>query len=77
MNFAQQELLCDESILRKDDDPSILACLSVRFALEFNTDRASRFIACKEVERPMRLCLAASNGWEKLVTTSPSEPLFS
>ena len=47
MNFAQQKLLCGESILRKDDDPSILACLTVCFALEFNTDMASCFIACK------------------------------
>ena len=76
MDFAQLKLLCGESTLRRDNRPGILACLSVRFALEFNSDRASRAIACQQVERHMRLCLAARNGFEKLVTISPSEPLL-
>ena len=76
MVFAQRKLLCGESTLRRDNGPGILACLSVRFALEFNPDRVSRIIACRQVERHMRLCLAATSGFERLVTISPSEPLL-
>ena len=76
MDFAQKKLLCGESILRGDNVPGILACLAVRFALEFNTDGASRAIACQQVKCHMRLCLAANHGLKKLVTTSPSEPLL-
>ena len=39
---------------------------SVRFALEFNPDVASRAIACQQVERHMRLYLAATSGFETL-----------
>ena len=76
MDFAQQKLLCGKSTLRRDNGPGVLACLSVRFGLEFHPDRASRAIACQQVERHMRLCLAAINGFEKLATISPSEPLL-
>ena len=76
MDFARQKLLCGKSTLRRDTGPGILACLAVRFALVFNSDRASRAIACQQVERHMRLCLAASDGFEQLVTISPSEPLL-
>ena len=76
LDFARRKLLCGEYALRRDNGPGILACLAVRFALMLNSDRASRAIACQQVERHMRLCLAASDGFEKLVTISPSEPLL-
>ena len=76
MMFAQRKLLCGESTLRRNNGPGILACLSVRFALEFNPDRVSRVIACRQVELHMRLCLAATSGFERLVTISSSEPLL-
>ena len=76
IKFAQQKLLCGKSILRRNNGPGILACLSVRFALEFNSDSQSRNLAREQVERHMRLCLAATSGFERLVTISPSEPLL-
>ena len=76
MVFAKQKLLNGESTLHGDAGPGILACLSVRFALEFNADTVSRAVACKQIEQHMRLCVAASSGLERLVTLSGSEPLL-
>jgi hypothetical protein len=53
-----------------------LACLCVRFALEFNADAISRLVACTQVERHMRLCVAATTGFDRLVTIAGSEPLL-
>jgi hypothetical protein len=74
--FAKQKLLDGESGLNQGDGPRSLACLSVRFALEFNSDSRSRVVACKQVERHMRLCLAATTGFESLITLAGSEPLL-
>jgi hypothetical protein len=73
--FAKQKLLDGKAKLEGGSSGS-LACLSVRFALEFNADAVSRNVACKQVERHMRLCLAATTGFERLITVTGSEPLL-
>ena len=62
--------------LEKKDTSGSLACLSVRFALEFDVVSNFREVARKQVERHMRLCLAATTGCETLITFSGSEPLL-
>jgi hypothetical protein len=74
--FAMQKLLNGRSLLAGDDHSGSLACLATRFALEFNEDPESRMLSCTQVERHMRLCLAATTGFERLVTCSASEPLL-
>ena len=67
LNFAKQKLLNGKSTLGKDRSSS-LACLSVRFALEFNMDGTAGDIVRTQVERHMRLCIAATAGRNTLVT---------
>jgi hypothetical protein len=62
--------------LEEKDSSGTLACLSVRFALEFDMASNFREVTCKQVERHMRLCLAAMAGCKTLVTFSGSEPLL-
>ena len=77
MVFAKQKLLGGSSItLQEDNKAGILACLSVRFALEFNADTNALAVACAQVERHMRLCITATSRLEKLVTLAGSEPLL-
>src|SRR5216684_5685891 len=76
MDYAKQKLLNGPSELRDDNKTGSLACLSIRFALEFNMDNISRDIAFAQVERHMRLCIAAPAGLEKLITIPGSEPLL-
>ena len=76
MDFAKQKLLNGPTDLANGDRPGSLACLSVRFALEFNTDRMARDVACAQVERHMRLCLVMTTGFEELITLAGSEPLL-
>ncbi|KAH9979127.1 hypothetical protein BJV74DRAFT_798332, partial [Russula compacta] len=74
MHFATQKLLDGKSTI-DDNAPGSLACLCVRFALEFNSDPDSRAATRKQVERHMRLCIDATSEFEKLVTIAGSEPL--
>ena len=53
-----------------------LACLSVRFALNFNMDRTAGDIARTQVERHMGLCLTTTTGCDTLITLTGSEPLL-
>ena len=76
MLFAKEKLLNGPYALATDDRLGSLACLSVRFALEFNADSISRNVTRKQVERHMRLCLAATTGFERLITLAGSEPLL-
>ena len=76
MLFAKEKLLNGPSKLADDDRLGCLACLSVRFALEFNADSISRDVTRKQVERHMRLCLAATTGFGRLITLAGSEPLL-
>ena len=76
--FAQQKLLLGQSasVVRGVNGPYSLACLSVRFDLEFNADEVSCAVACQLVERHMRLILAASHGFKSLLTFAGSEPIL-
>ncbi|KAM6489485.1 hypothetical protein JOM56_015042 [Amanita muscaria] len=76
LSFVKQKLLNGPSTLDVDNAPGILACLSVRFALEFNADWISSRVARTQVERHMRLCVAATPGLERLITLAGSEPLL-
>ena len=76
MDFARNKLLDGPNELRPDNVTGALACLSMRLALEFNTDGAARDVTRTQVERHMRLCIAATAGFEKMITISGSEPLL-
>lgn len=77
MDFAKLKLLDGSSVLKPMDSSGSLACLSVRFALEFNpTEKNTSDVLCKQVEHHMRLCLAVTAGWEKFITLAGSEPLL-
>jgi hypothetical protein len=54
LDFAKQKLLDGLDVLAENNRPGCLACLSVRFALEFNMDGTARDIACVQVERHYR-----------------------
>ncbi len=71
-----QKLLDGTTMLKKEDWSHSLACLSVRFALDFNADATARDVSIIQVERHMRLCLAATAGQERFVTIAGSEPLL-
>jgi hypothetical protein len=74
---ARAKLLVGRSTLADIDGPSSLACLSVRFALEFNpADEKARDVALEQIERHMRFCVAATAGFKTLVTSAGSEPLL-
>jgi hypothetical protein len=75
MDLAKAKLLDGPTTLGNNRSGS-LACLSVRFALEFNMDGTSGDVARTQVERHMRLCLAATAGRDTLVTLAGSEPLL-
>jgi hypothetical protein len=79
MRLAQMKLLhCDGPISKsKLNSAGILACLSVRFALEFDLSCPStRSVQATQVERHLRICLAASPGLDCLLTVAGSEPFL-
>ncbi|KAF8311127.1 uncharacterized protein EI90DRAFT_3098004 [Cantharellus anzutake] len=76
LDSARQKLLNGPNELRDDNSAGALACLSVRLALEFNTDVSAHAVSCVQVERHMRLCLSATAGFEELITIPGSEPLL-
>ena len=76
MDFAKQKLLCGSNELEAQNRAGSLACLSTRFALEFNMDGTARDVTRTLVERHMRLCIAATAGLEKMITIAGSEPLL-
>jgi hypothetical protein len=76
MLFAKQKLSNGRYTLADEDHSSSLACLCVRFALEFNADSISRDVTRNQVQRHLRLCLAETTGLRKLITLAGSEPLL-
>ena len=77
MLMAKQRLLGGPSALTAVKGPGSLACLSVRFALELDvSDEYGREVTLTQIERHMRLCVAATAGFEKLITTTGSEPFL-
>ena len=76
LQFAKTKLVDNKSKLADAGSPGSLACLSVRFPLEFNADESAPGVALKQVERHMRLCLGVTAELENLVTLAGSEPLL-
>ncbi len=76
MVLAKVKLLDGLSSLNEDNRSGSLACFSVRFVLEFNQGGTAGDIARTQVERHMRLCLAATAGRETFITLAGSEPLL-
>ena len=81
--FAADKLLCRPSE-DEEDKPKFklkseesLACLAVRLGLDFRaTSWSERAAERTQVERHMRICLAATAGFRSMITISPSEPLL-
>jgi hypothetical protein len=77
MQFAKAKLLDGPVVLSDKHAPGLLACLSVRFALDFDLAyEHGHEVARTQIERHMRLCVAATTGFEKLITIAGSEPLL-
>ena len=76
MDYAKQKVLNGPSELRNGNWAGSLACLSIRFALEFNMDETARDVIYAQVEGHMRLCIAATAELKKLITIPGSEPLL-
>ena len=83
LRFATCKLLCAGnskiSDMVEEQAEQTLACLSVRLSLEFKTPawlEGRLDIERQQVERHMRVCLAATPGLQKIVTICPSEPLL-
>jgi hypothetical protein len=75
--LARAKLLVGRSTLTDINGPGPLACLSFRFALEFNlADEKARNVVLEQIERHMRLCVVATAGFKTLVTIAGSEPLL-
>ena len=71
-------------LLNADDPPEelsndqVLACLSQRFPIEFNsTNYISQEKERKQVEGHMRVCLKIDAAFETMTTMSSSEPILS
>jgi hypothetical protein len=57
MDFAKHKLLDGPTALANDDRRGSLACLSVRFALEFCMDGTARNVTCAHAESNMTFYL--------------------
>ncbi|KAJ6558418.1 hypothetical protein DFH09DRAFT_529768 [Mycena vulgaris] len=76
IDFARTKLLAAHRFEGPLTSSQKLACLAVRLGLEFKAPAwADRDAERKQVERHMRICLAATGGFRKVFTISPSEPL--
>lgn len=74
MTFAKSKLLNGPTRLDDVKGDGSLACLSTRFALDFNlADKSGREMAHTQIERHMRLCIAATADLGKLSTITGSE----
>jgi hypothetical protein len=78
VTFAADKLLCRSSVRGGTLEPEeSLACLAVRLGVDFRvTSWLDRRAEHNQVERHMRICLAATHGFRSMVTISPSEPLL-
>src|ERR1700733_12865182 len=62
-DFAKNKLLDGPNELNPENVAGTLACLSIRFALEFNMDGTARDVTRAQVERHMRLCIGVTTGF--------------
>ncbi|KAI9449053.1 hypothetical protein BJY52DRAFT_1192901 [Lactarius psammicola] len=71
---ATHRLLGGPSALTDIKGSGSLACLSVRFALDL--DISDIYVALTQIEQHVRLCVAATAGFEKLIITNGLEPFL-
>ncbi|KAJ7695800.1 hypothetical protein B0H17DRAFT_1178248 [Mycena rosella] len=77
INFAQTKLLAQQRTPDRLSSQQRLACLAFRLPLEFQAPGwTEREIERCQVERHMRICLAATGGFQSMITTASSEPLL-
>ncbi|TFK53306.1 hypothetical protein OE88DRAFT_1733256 [Heliocybe sulcata] len=77
LHFAAAKLTGTASLTSELGDHGVLACLAVRFALEFRSRNPyEQDVERRQVESHMRICLAATPGFETMVTVAASEPLL-
>ncbi|TFY74196.1 hypothetical protein EWM64_g9816 [Hericium alpestre] len=77
VGFAAQKLMGTSRGFGVLSPAQELACLAVRLPLEFRaTSWSTRSMEREQVERHMRICLAATAGFEEMVTVAASEPLL-
>ncbi|TFK53301.1 hypothetical protein OE88DRAFT_1724200 [Heliocybe sulcata] len=77
LHFAAAKLTGTASLTSELGDHGGLACLAVRFALEFRSRSPhEQDVEHRQVENHMRICLAATPGFETMVTVAASEPLL-
>ena len=76
--FAVSKLLNADYNTQEFTKEQMLACLSQRLPIEFNsTTYASQIAEMKQVEGHLRVCLKVDASFESMETVSPSEPLLS
>src|SRR5216683_1010748 len=77
MDFARSKLVCGCFTGNNMTSEAILACLSVRFALEFDPFAAlAGSQEATQIEGHLRLCLRAGRSFGWLLTTAVSEPFL-
>ena len=78
IRFAAGKLLNADYTIEELSNDQILACLSQRLPIEFqSTNYAAQASERKQVEGHMRVCLKVDAAFETMTTTSSSEPLLS
>jgi hypothetical protein len=78
MKFAVEKLLNADHNTRDLTQDQMLACLSQRLPIQFNsTTYISQTAERKQVEGHMRVCLKIDSTFESMETVSSSEPLLS
>jgi len=73
MDFARSKLVCGSFTGNNMTSEAILACLSVRFALEFDLLALAGGQEATQIEGHLRLCLRAGRSFAWLLTTAVSE----
>ena len=84
LNFTTEKLLGGHSHIETNTSDTLItptdqsiACLSVRFPLEFDfSNPNAQILVRKQIEHHMRLCTIASSGFDTLFSTVGSEPLL-
>ncbi len=78
IQFAAGKLLNAKFTIEEFSNDQILACLSQRLPIEFqSTNYITQASERKQVEGHMRVCLKVDAAFETMTTTSSSEPLLS
>ncbi|KAF8319201.1 hypothetical protein F5887DRAFT_378307 [Amanita rubescens] len=77
VTFAVGKLLNANPSTEYFTEDQMLACLSQRLPIKFNSTTYISHAERKQVEGHMRVCLNIDDGFQSMTTVSPSEPLLS